>query len=69
MGSEINSGKYMTGYRDMTSPEITLRGAKQLYEEAGIGPEHVDLAEGHDLSLKTIFRRRRSPVYRCRWVP
>jgi benzoylsuccinyl-CoA thiolase BbsB subunit len=48
MGSEINSGKYMTGYRDMTSPEITLRGAKQLYEEAGIGPEDVDLAEVHD---------------------
>ena len=38
----------MTGYRDMTSPEITLRGAKQLYEEAGIGPEDVDLAEVHD---------------------
>jgi benzoylsuccinyl-CoA thiolase BbsB subunit len=48
LGSEINSGKYMTGYRDMTSPEITVRGAEQLYEEAGIGPEDVDLAEVHD---------------------
>ncbi len=48
LGSEINSGKYMTGFRDMTSPEITVRGAKQLYEEAGIGPEDVDLAEVHD---------------------
>ena len=48
LGSEINSGKYMTGYRDMTSPEITVRGAKQLYEDAGIGPEDVDLAEVHD---------------------
>ncbi len=48
MGSEINSGKYMTGFRDMTSPEITVRGAKQLYETAGIGPEDVDLAEVHD---------------------
>ncbi len=48
LGSEINSGKYMTGYRDMTSPEITVRGAKQLYEESGIGPEDVDLAEVHD---------------------
>jgi acetyl-CoA acetyltransferase len=48
LGSEINSGNYMTGYRDMTSPEITVRGAKQLYEEAGIGPEDVDLAEVHD---------------------
>jgi benzoylsuccinyl-CoA thiolase BbsB subunit len=48
VGSEINSGKYMTGFRDMTSPEITVRGAEQLYEEAGIGPEDVDLAEVHD---------------------
>ncbi|MEK9683551.1 MAG: thiolase family protein [Rhodospirillaceae bacterium] len=48
IGSEINSGKYVTGYRDMTSPEITVRGASQLYEEAGIGPEDVDLAEVHD---------------------
>lgn len=48
LGSEVNSGKYMTGFRDMTSPEITVRGAEQLYEEAGIGPEDVDLAEVHD---------------------
>ncbi|MDC0033328.1 thiolase family protein [Alphaproteobacteria bacterium] len=48
IGSEINSGNYMTGFRDMTSPEITVRGAEQLYEEAGIGPEDVDLAEVHD---------------------
>lgn len=47
-GSEINSGRYMTGFRDMTSPEITVRGAAQLYEEAGIGPGDVDLAEVHD---------------------
>jgi len=48
LGSEINSGKYLTGYRDMTSPEITVRGAAQLYEESGVGPEDVDLAEVHD---------------------
>ncbi len=47
-GSEINSGRYMTGFRDMTAAEITRRGAKQLYEESGIGPEDVDLAEVHD---------------------
>tara|TARA_R110000868_G_scaffold109_7_gene1082 strand:- start:2537 stop:3676 length:1140 start_codon:yes stop_codon:yes gene_type:complete len=46
--SEVNSGRYMTGFRDMTTPEITVRGAKQAYEEAGIGPEDVDLAEVHD---------------------
>lgn len=48
LGSEINSGNYVTGFRDMTSPEITVRGAEQLYEEAGVGPEDVDLAEVHD---------------------
>lgn len=48
LGSEINSGNYMTGFRDMTSPEITVRGAEQLYEETGVGPEDVDLAEVHD---------------------
>ncbi len=46
--SEVNSGKYMTGFRDMTTPEITVRGAQQAYEEAGIGPEDVDVAEVHD---------------------
>jgi benzoylsuccinyl-CoA thiolase BbsB subunit len=46
--SEVNSGKYMTGFRDMTTPEITVRGAKQAYEEAGLGPEDVDVAEVHD---------------------
>ncbi len=47
-GSEINSGRYMTGYRDMTSPEITVRGAKDAFEAAGIGPEDLDVAEVHD---------------------
>ena len=46
--SEVNSGRYMTGFRDMTSPEITVRGARQAYEEAAIGPEDVDVAEVHD---------------------
>lgn len=47
-GSEINSGRYMTGYRDMTSPEITVRGARDAFEAAGIGPEDLDVAEVHD---------------------
>ena len=46
--SEVNSGRYMTGFRDMTSPEITVRGARQAYEEAAIGPDDVDVAEVHD---------------------
>ncbi len=47
-GTELTSGKYYTGFRDMTTPEITVRGAKQIYEETGIGPEDVDVAEVHD---------------------
>ena len=32
----------------MTIPEITVRGAKEAYEEAGIGAEDIDVAEVHD---------------------
>jgi len=35
--SHLTSGRFMTGFRDMTSPEITVRGAKETFEEAGIG--------------------------------
>jgi acetyl-CoA acetyltransferase len=48
IASDVTSGKFMTGARDMTIPEITRRGAKEAYEEAGLGPEDVDLAEVHD---------------------
>ncbi|MGF6732684.1 acetyl-CoA acetyltransferase [Paraburkholderia youngii] len=46
--SHLTSGKYMTGFRDMTTPEITVRGAKDAYEEAGIGPDDISVAEVHD---------------------
>jgi acetyl-CoA acetyltransferase len=46
--SELTSGKYMPGFRDMTHPEITIRGAQEAYEEAGIGPRDIHLAEVHD---------------------
>ncbi|GAA0514237.1 MULTISPECIES: thiolase C-terminal domain-containing protein [Pigmentiphaga] len=46
--TELNSGRYMTGFRDLTTPEITVRGAKEAYELAGIGPEDIDVAEVHD---------------------
>ncbi len=48
LASELASGKYMTGFRDMTTPEITVRGAKEAYETAGVGPGEVDVAEVHD---------------------
>jgi acetyl-CoA acetyltransferase len=47
-GSHLTSGRFMTGFRDMTSPEITVRGAREAFEDAGLGPEDIDVAEVHD---------------------
>jgi acetyl-CoA acetyltransferase len=47
-GSVLNSGLYKTGFRDMTTPEITIRAANEIYEETGLGPEDIDVAELHD---------------------
>jgi acetyl-CoA acetyltransferase len=46
--SEVTSGVYTNGYRDMTWAELTARGAHEAYEMAGIAPEDVDVAEIHD---------------------
>jgi benzoylsuccinyl-CoA thiolase BbsB subunit len=46
--SDLTSGRYMSGFRDMTIPEITVRGAKEAFEEASLGPEDIDVAEVHD---------------------
>jgi len=46
--SHLTSGRFMSGFRDMTSPEITVRGAREIFEEAGLGPEDIDVAEVHD---------------------
>ena len=48
LASELASGKYLTGFRDMTTPEITVRGAGEAYEMAGLGPGDIDVAEVHD---------------------
>src|SRR5690606_15866370 len=48
VATELTSGIYMPGFRDMTTPEITVRGAKEIYELAGIGPDDIDMAEVHD---------------------
>jgi len=32
----------------MTTPEITLRAVKEIYEETGIGPDDLDVVELHD---------------------
>ncbi len=46
--SHLTSGRFTSGFRDMTSPEITVRGAREVFEEAGLGPEDIDVAEVHD---------------------
>jgi benzoylsuccinyl-CoA thiolase BbsB subunit len=46
--SEVTSGKYTNGYRDMTVAELTVRGAHEAYEMAGVGPGDIDVAEIHD---------------------
>ena len=48
VASHLTSGRFMTGFRDMTSPEITVRGAKEAFEEAGVGPQDINVAEVHD---------------------
>ncbi len=48
VASEVTSGQYTNGYRDMTTAELTVRGAKEAYEMAGVGPDDVDVAEIHD---------------------
>lgn len=46
--SELTSGRWTSGFRDMTSAEITKRGARIAFEQAGVGPEDIDVAEVHD---------------------
>ena len=48
VASDLTSGRFTSGFRDMTVPEITVRGAAEAYEEAGIGPGDIDVAEVHD---------------------
>ena len=48
VASELNSGRYVTGFRDMTTPEITTRGAEEIWEMSGMGPDDIDVAEVHD---------------------
>jgi benzoylsuccinyl-CoA thiolase BbsB subunit len=48
VASVLDSGGYTPGFRDMTSPEVSVRSASQAYEAAGIGPEDVDVIELHD---------------------
>jgi acetyl-CoA acetyltransferase len=46
--SEQCSGKFRAGFRDMTSPEITVRCAAKAYASAAVTAADVSLAEVHD---------------------
>ncbi|WP_288251496.1 thiolase family protein [uncultured Hydrogenophaga sp.] len=47
-GSVLHSGTPTTGFRNMLRPEITRDCARDVYEQAGLGPQDVDVVELHD---------------------
>lgn len=48
LASQLCSGKYRGDFRDMTTPEITVRCVEKAYAEAGLGPGDIHAAEVHD---------------------
>jgi acetyl-CoA acetyltransferase len=48
LASHLTSGRYMPGERDMTTPEVTVRCARETYESCGLGPADIDVVECHD---------------------
>lgn len=48
VASHLTSGKFTPGFRDLTTPEITVRCISETYEAAGLGPKDVDVVELHD---------------------
>lgn len=46
--SVLHSGRFETGFRDMTTPTITIESARDAYEQAGVGPEDLSMVELHD---------------------
>jgi acetyl-CoA acetyltransferase len=46
--STIVSGPFSIGPKDETSDDIVTLGTTKAYEEAGIGPEDIDMVECHD---------------------
>jgi acetyl-CoA acetyltransferase len=46
--SVVTSGKFMMSERDITRPDITARAAGAAYEQAGMGPDDLDVVELHD---------------------
>jgi acetyl-CoA acetyltransferase len=48
LGSAVQSGHIEAGCEDILDAEITARTARLAYEEAGVGPEDVNVVELHD---------------------
>lgn len=46
--SEVRSGSFTSGARDITHPDITSRAASAAFEAAGLGPADLDVVELHD---------------------
>ncbi len=46
--SVLQSGHYKTGFRDLSFAELTWRTARVAYEQAGVGPGDLSMAEVHD---------------------
>lgn len=46
--SVVKSGRFSMAERDICRPDITLRASSDAFEEAGIGPEGLDVVELHD---------------------
>ncbi len=48
LASTLQSGYFKTGFRDMAANELSARTGKLAYEQAGVGPQDISLAEVHD---------------------
>ncbi len=48
LSSALHSGTIAAGYRDMTTPNITIECASEAFEAAGISPADIDVVELHD---------------------
>lgn len=46
--SAVVSGPFSVGHKDETGDDIITLGTYKAYEEAGIGPEDIDMVELHD---------------------
>ena len=46
--SELHSGEFVEGFRDMLWPEISAHCAQDAFEAAGFGADEIDTVELHD---------------------